>query len=165
MIIPILLSIPLIIVAFFGIRDLAQVGGAAENLYSPREITHVAPENAILAEKSRMVGAPDGGGPVGRLARGSPNRSFAERVLKLFSTPCGHPRSCGCLTGVPRRISLGFAHSAAAAGFCRRHNVRSVDLKQNVWSDGRREVVRSVDLKKTICVDQSGLATIPGNWK
>ena len=55
----------------------------------PREITHVAPENVIFVEKTRVVGAPDGGGPVGRLARGSPNRRFAERVLKIFSTPFG----------------------------------------------------------------------------
>ena len=53
------------------------------NLYNDaiaglREITHVAPENAIFVEKSRVVGAPDGGGPVGRLARVSPIRSFGE---------------------------------------------------------------------------------------
>ena len=54
--------------------------------------------------------------------------------------------------GVPRRISLGFAHSAAAAGDRRRIIGRSVDLKQSVCSDGRKEVVRSVDLKQTICI-------------
>ena len=46
--------------------------------------------------------------------------------------------------------SPGFAHSAAAAGFWRSIDVRSVDLKQTVWSDGRSEVVRSVDLKQTV---------------
>ena len=56
-------------VAFFKIRDLAQVGGAAENLYNCgiaglREITHVALENAIFVEDFRVSGAPVGGGPV-----------------------------------------------------------------------------------------------------
>ena len=32
------------------------------------------------------------------------------------------------LDGVPRRISLGFAHSAAAAGYCRRKVARSMHL-------------------------------------
>ena len=101
-------------VAFFGIRDLAQVGGAAENLYNsviagPQEITYVAPGNAIFAQKSRVVGAPDGGGPVGRLARVSPNRSSGERpqIIILHAVSASY--------GVPRRISLGFVHSAAAA--------------------------------------------------
>ena len=80
-------------VAFFGIRDLAQVGGAVENLYntgvvSPREITNVAPENVNFVEKSRVVGAPDGGGPVGRLARGSPIGVSTENdVLMLSDAP------------------------------------------------------------------------------
>ena len=56
-------------VAFFGILDLAQVGGAAENLYNsvpsgPREITHVAPENAIFVEDFRCLEDPSGRGPV-----------------------------------------------------------------------------------------------------
>ena len=51
------------------IRDLAQVGGAAENLYNDamvwhREITHVAPENAIFVEDFRVSGAPVGGGAI-----------------------------------------------------------------------------------------------------
>ena len=56
-------------VAFCGIRDLAQIRGAAENFYNAgmvclREITHVAPENAIFVEDCRVSGAPVGGGPV-----------------------------------------------------------------------------------------------------
>ena len=56
------------------------------------------------------------------------------------------------LLQVPRRISLGFGHSAAAVGDRRRISGRSDDLKQSVCSDGRKEVVRSVDLKQTICI-------------
>ena len=52
---------------------------------------------------------------------------------------------------VPRRISLGFAHSAAAVGVRRRIIGRSVDLKQTVCSDGRKAVARSVDLKQNVC--------------
>ena len=55
------------------------------------------------------------------------------------------------LDGVPRRISLGFAHSTAAVGDGRRISVRSVDLKQTVCSDGRKAVARSVDLKQNVC--------------
>ena len=48
---------------------MAQVGGAAENLYNcviagPRGITHVAPENAIFVEDFRVSGAPVGGGTI-----------------------------------------------------------------------------------------------------
>ena len=57
--------------------------------------------------------------------------------------------------GVPRRISPGFAHSAAAARFWRRRSVPSVDLKESICSEGRKEAVRSVDLKQHVCVDQS----------
>ena len=82
------------------IRDLAQVGGAAENLYNggiacPREITYVAPENAISVEDFRV---PEG--PVGEVradaSRVSPNRSIGVRVLKLFGAPFGSGRPFGC---------------------------------------------------------------------
>ena len=43
--------------------------------------------------------------------------------------------------------------------------MRSVDLKQIVCSNGRKEVVRSVDFLKAICVHESGRATITGNQK
>ena len=62
------------------------------------------------------------------------------------------PPAPAVLRRVPRRISLGFAHSAAAAGFWRRHVVRSVDLKQNDGSDGRKSFVRSVDLEQHVCI-------------
>ena len=118
----------------------------------PREIRMVGPENAIFVDDSRYPGAPGRGGPVGRVARVTPNRSFCVRVLKLFDTAVRHPLApSGASTEVPRRISPGFAHSAAAAGDRRRMIGRSVDLKQTVCSDGRRAVVRSVDLKQNVC--------------
>ena len=57
-------------VNFLVIRDLVQIGGAAENLYNSVPfgllgITHVVLQNAIFAEKSRVAGDPDRGGPVG----------------------------------------------------------------------------------------------------
>ena len=80
----------------------------------------VGSEYAISVENFRCPGAPGRGGPVGRVARVTPNRSFCVRVLKLFDTAVRHPLApSGASTEVPRRISLGFAHSAAAAG-CRR---------------------------------------------
>ena len=77
------------------------------------------PENTIFVHDSRYPGAPGRGGPVGRVARVSPNRSIGVRVLKLFGTACRQP-SYATLLRVPRRISLGFAHSTAAAGDGRR---------------------------------------------
>ena len=67
-------------VAFLVIRDLAQVGGAVENLYNGgiaglREITHVALENAIFVEDFRVMEVPGGGGPVGGVARTVSDRS------------------------------------------------------------------------------------------
>ena len=60
-----------------------------------------------------------GSGTTGR-ARFS-DRSIAERVLKLSGTAVRHPLApSGASTEVPRRISLGFAHSAAAPGHWRR---------------------------------------------
>ena len=80
----------------------------------------VGSEYAIFVDDSRYPGAPGRGGPVGRVARVSPNRRFAEVLLKWSNTAVRHPLApSGASTEVPRRISLGFAHSAAAAG-CRR---------------------------------------------
>ena len=74
-------------------------------------------ENAIFVDDSRYPGAPGRGGPVGRVARVPPERSFGVRVLKLSDTAVRHPLApSGASTEVPRRISLGFAHSAAAGG-------------------------------------------------
>ena len=94
------IEIQLGFVAFLRIRDFAQVGGAVENLYNyamvrPRGITHVVLGNAIFVEDFRV---PEGPGAEVRAdaSRVSPNRSFGERVLKLFSTPFGSGRPFGC---------------------------------------------------------------------
>ena len=77
----------------------------------------VGPKNIIFAYVFRYSRAPGRGGPVGRVARVPPERSFGVRVLKLFGTAVRHPLApSGASTEVPRRISLGFAHSAAAVG-------------------------------------------------
>ena len=79
------------------------------------------PENIIFVDDSRYPGAPGRGGPVGRVARVTPKRSSCVRVLDLSDTAVRHPLApSGASTEVPRRISLGFAHSAAAAGDGRR---------------------------------------------
>ena len=81
----------------------------------------VGPENNIFAYVFRYPRAPGRGGPVGRVARVTPIRSFCVRVLKLSGTAVRHPLApSGASTEVPRRISLGFAHSAAAVGDLRR---------------------------------------------
>ena len=89
--------------------------------FGPREIRMFGPENIIFVDDSRYPGAPGRGGPVGRVARVTPNRSFCVRVLKWSGTAVRHPLAPpGASTEVPRRISLGFAHSAAAVGDWRR---------------------------------------------
>ena len=101
----------------------AEVGELQRRITSGhREIRMFGPENIIFVDDSRYPGAPGRGGPVGRVARVTPNRSFCVRVLKLFGTAVRHPLApSGASTEVPRRISLGFAHSAAAGGdLCRR---------------------------------------------
>ena len=63
-------------------------------------------ENAIFVEDFRVPEDAGGGGPVGRVARVSPNRSFGDlRIVNYLARRSARPR----------RISLGFAHSAAAA--------------------------------------------------
>ena len=59
-------------------------------------------------------------------------------IEDCLDTPWG-ARRMRYVYGVPRRISLGFAHSTTAAGIWRRRSVRSVDLKQTVCSDERKE--------------------------
>ena len=80
-----------------------------------REITMVVRKYAIFVEDFRVPEDP-GGEVRADASRVSPNRSSGVRVLKLSSTPFGSGRPFGRLTAEPRRISLGFAHSAAAAG-------------------------------------------------
>ena len=85
----------------------------------------VWPENAIFAYVFRYPGAADRGGPVGRVARVSPEDPETQSVeFQWFGTAVRHPLAPpGASTEVPRRISLGFAHSAAAAGDLRRREV------------------------------------------
>ena len=74
----------------------------------------VVPETAILADDFRCPADPGGGG-LGEASRVLRRRSSAVRVLKWSSTAVRHPLAPpGASTEVPRRISVGFAHSAAA---------------------------------------------------
>ena len=110
----------------------------------PQGILMFWPENAIFVDDSRYPGAPGRGGPVGRVARVTPNRSFCVRVLKLFGTAVRHPLApSGASTEVPRRISQGLAHSAAAAGDWRKVAVvRKLSL---VHAD-------PVELRNIVCI-------------
>ena len=68
-----------------------------------------------------MFGSSGPRGPVERVAHVPPERRFGVRVLKLFGTAVRHQLvPSGVSTEVPRRISLGFAHSVAAVGNLRR---------------------------------------------
>ena len=84
----------------------------------------VGPENTSFAYVFGYPGAPGRGGPVGRVARVPPEKIFGVRVLKLSDTAVRHPLApSGASTEVPRRISLGFAHSAAAGGDLRKERL------------------------------------------
>ena len=110
------------IIYIYGENALAAGWGLHGRITSgPRGILMFGPENAIFVDDPRYSGGPGREGPVGRVARVTPNRSFCVRVLKLFGTAVRHPLApSGASTEVPRRISLGFAHSTAAAGDRRR---------------------------------------------
>ena len=69
----------------------------------------VGPENAIFAYVFRCPGAPGRGGPV-EGSRG-PEYPGLNVISHAFRRP-----AYAVLLRVPRRISLGFAHSAAAVG-------------------------------------------------
>ena len=88
-----------------------------------------------------------------------------NEMIEGCPTRLGALVECYTLLRSAAADSLGFAHSAAAAGIWRRRSVRSVDLKQIVCSDGRNQVVRSIELPKTICVHQTGLAKKAGKRK
>ena len=90
------------------------------------------PEHAIFVDDSGYPGAPGRGGPVGRVARVPPEKIFGVRVLKLSDTAVRHPLApSGASTEVPRRISLGFAHSAAAGGdLCRRARTQHAPVRK-----------------------------------
>ena len=90
----------------------------------PREITHVVPEYTIFAEDFRI--------PETEIPKVQWGGSRASILAGLKSGYClarhSAPSLLRMLDGVPRRISLGFAHSAAAAGNWRREVVRSMHL-------------------------------------
>ena len=78
---------------------------------------HVALLNAIFAEENRCPESRRREAPVAPRA----GRTFMYEVrrtkfLRIVSHALGALCSMLCYYGVPRRISLGFAHSAAAAG-------------------------------------------------
>ena len=74
----------------------------------------IGPENAISVEDLRYPENRRRGGPADTpRAHNSDRGIFGDDVLKLSHTPCWLPECCA--SGVPRRISLGFAHSTAAA--------------------------------------------------
>ena len=81
----------------------------------PREITYVVPEKLVFVEDFRV--------PETEIPKVQWGGSRASILAGLKSGYClarhSAPSLLRMLDGVPRRISLGFAHSAAAAG-CRR---------------------------------------------